>query len=187
MTTKQVQLLLQYLGYAPGEADGVLGAQTTRAVTEFQQNQGNLAADGIPGEQTQAALKQAVARDELSKGNREEFWKEIPNFTKGEFRCKCGGIHCDGFPAQPQETLVRALQQVRDYFDVPVTVSSGLRCPAHNWAVGGVSNSRHLTGKAVDFCVRGFSASLVLDYVAHLVQIRYAYAIDGNFVHMDIL
>lgn len=188
MTTKQVQLLLQYLGYAPGEADGVLGAQTAQAVTEFQKEQGSLSVDGIPGDETQAALKTAVAGDRFHQEQPEEgFWEAISHFSKSEFRCRCGGVYCNGFPAQPQESLVRAAQQVRDYFGVPVTISSGVRCQTHNRAVGGVSNSRHLTGKAMDFYVRGFSAASVLDYVNHLPQIRYAYAIDGNFVHMDIL
>lgn len=182
MTIRQIQLLLQYLGYSPGEADGLEGPQTREAVRQFQTAQG-LEADGVPGEQTQEALKQAVARGEEPQSG---FWKEIPHFTKGEFACKCGGRYCTGFPAQPEEALVRALQKVRSHFDVPVTISSGLRCPQHNRAVGGVANSRHLTGKAVDFCARGFSASLVLDYVNSLGAIRYAYAIDENFVHMDI-
>lgn len=188
MTTLQVQLLLLYLGYAPGQADGVEGPRTQEAVRLFQQEQGTLTPDGVTGEKTQQALRQAVAQGfQRPQAGEEDFWNEIENFEKEEFACKCGGKFCHGYPAHPQEALVRAAQKVRDYFGVPVTVSSGLRCPAHNRAVGGVSNSRHLTGKAVDFCVRGFSAALVLDFVSHLPQIRYCYAIDGNFVHMDIL
>lgn len=183
MTIRQIQLLLLYLGYSLGEADGLEGPRTREAVRQFQTACGGLEADGVPGEETQEALRQAVARgEEMQNG----FWKEIPHFTKGEFACKCGGAFCNGFPAQPEEALVRSLEKVRSHFDVPVTISSGLRCPRHNRAVGGVANSRHLTGKAADFCVRGFSATLVLDYVNSLGPIRYAYAIDENFVHMDI-
>lgn len=82
---------------------------------------------------------------------------------------------------------MRAAVKVREHFNVPVTISSGLRCPTHNANNKGVYNSRHLTGKAMDFSVRGFSASSVLAYVQSLPEIRYSYAIDGTWVHMDIL
>lgn len=184
MTIRQIQLLLLYLGYAPGEADGVDGPQTREAVRQFQMAFGGIEADGRAGEQTQKALKHAVVYGNLRKDP--DFWAEIPNFRREEFACKCGGRFCDGFPVQPEEKLVRAIQKVRNHFGVAVTISSGVRCEKHNQAVGGVSNSRHLGGKAVDFCVRGFSAVLVLDYVKSLPEIRYSYAIDSNFVHMDI-
>jgi uncharacterized protein YcbK (DUF882 family) len=53
--------------------------------------------------------------------------------------------------------------------------------------VGGVSNSRHLEGKAMDFSIRGKTSAQVLAYVQKQPEIRYAYAIDGSYVHMDIL
>ena len=59
-----------------------------------------------------------------------------------------------------------------------------LRCTRHNANVGGVSNSRHLSGKAMDFCVSGVPAATVLSYVKQQKDIRYA--IDGSYVHMDI-
>jgi uncharacterized protein YcbK (DUF882 family) len=66
-------------------------------------------------------------------------------------------------------------------------VSSGVRDSRHNAAVGGVSNSRHLKGKAMDFDVEGKTSDQVLTYVQKQPEIRYAYAIDGDYVHMDIL
>ena len=86
-----------------------------------------------------------------------------------------------------QEKVVKAADKVREHFGNPTTVSSGIRCTQHNAAVGGVSNSRHLQGKAIDFSVSGFSASQVLPYVQSLPEIRYAYAINSNYIHMDIL
>ena len=75
---------------------------------------------------------------------------------------------------------------VREHFGKPITVSSGVRCETHNARVGGVSGSRHKRGKAMDFCVSGIPASIVLPYVQSLSGIRYAYAIDSSFVHMDV-
>ena len=40
--------------------------------------------------------------------------------------------------------------------------------------------------KAMDFTVRGKSAAQVLAFVKQQPEVRYCYAIDGNFVHMDI-
>lgn len=64
MTILQVQLLLQYLGYNPGTADDIFGGNTRAAVLAFQTN-AKIAADGIPGPNTYAALKKAVANDDF--------------------------------------------------------------------------------------------------------------------------
>ena len=76
--------------------------------------------------------------------------------------------------------------RVRQHFDNAVLISSGVRCQLHNAAVGGVSNSRHLTGKAMDFRVLGNTADRVLAFVQLQPELRYAYAIDETYVHMDI-
>ncbi|HET7568469.1 MAG TPA: peptidoglycan-binding protein [Gaiellaceae bacterium] len=55
-----LQQALAALGYSPGTADGTYGSGTKQAVSAFQQAQG-LAADGVVGPQTLAALQQALA------------------------------------------------------------------------------------------------------------------------------
>lgn len=192
MTTLQIQSLLTYLGYDPGEVDGLPGKNTRRAVLEFQAQEG-LATDGSPGPLTQAALLDAVAagrfRSEDSKSPEEAtgtFWDEIRYFKREEFRCKCGGKYCNGFPSEPNETLVRVADAIRKEAGASITVSSGLRCTRHNANVGGVINSRHLSGKAMDFCVKGWPANKTLAAVKKHSQIRYTYAIDGSYVHMDV-
>lgn len=114
------------------------------------------------------------------------WWDDIKYFDKEEFRCKCKGKYCNGYPKEPQQLLVEACDDVREYFDAPMTVSSGLRCTIHNANEGGVSNSRHLSGKAVDFCIKGKTANQILAYVRTLPNIRYCYAINSSYVHMDI-
>jgi murein L,D-transpeptidase YcbB/YkuD len=51
---------LYRLGYDPGAQDGVFGRRTESAVKQFQGDKG-LAADGIVGPQTWAALEAAIA------------------------------------------------------------------------------------------------------------------------------
>lgn len=112
-------------------------------------------------------------------------WSKIKHFDREEFRCKCGGKHCDGYPAEPEPKLVKLCEQVREHFNAPFIISSGVRCVVHNANVGGVTNSRHKRGKAVDFRIRGKTAAEVLAYVKTL-PVRYCYDIDGTYVHMDV-
>lgn len=184
MTIKQVQLLLAYLGYDPGPVDGLDGPRTKGAAVEFQKEFLGQAAEDGAGEQTREALQKAVGSGWVRPEDTQGFWNGIRHFRREEFRCRCG--RCGGFPVEPEEGLVRLAEQVRAHFDVPVTVSSGVRCRAHNREVGGVLNSRHLLGKAVDFSARGVSARELLGFVQGLEGVRYAYGIDGSYVHMDV-
>jgi hypothetical protein len=187
MTIKQQQALLFYLGYYVGEIDGVFGSGSREACKAFQRDffQMESKVDGKCGKETEQALKHAVAygmpakkQDVVKSG---DFWDDIKCFKKSEFRCKCG-CGADSM----NETLIRVADRTRAHFGSPITVSSGRRCAKHNARVGGVSNSRHLSGKAMDFCVKGKTSAQVLAYVQKQPEIRYAYAIDGNYVHMDV-
>ena len=183
MTDKQKQNLLAYLGYYVGEIDGIFGQMSKAATKAFQADYG-LTVDGIAGPDTEKALKHAVSYGMPAKKN---FWDDIKYFERDEFKCRCGGKYCNGFPAEPSAKLVRLADRVREHFGVPITVSSGVRCETHNANVGGVANSRHKTGTAMDFSVRGMSASMVLAYVQAQSDTHYAYAIDSNYVHMDVV
>lgn len=184
MTVKQRQCLLAYLGYYVGEIDGKWGQLSKIATKSFKQDFG-LAANDTCDEDTEKALKQAVCYGMTAKVTDKtqtgDFWSDIKYFKKSEFRCKCG---CGA--DEMVEKLIRTADGVRGHFGRPMQVTSGRRCSTHNARVGGVSNSRHLSGKAMDFCVVGKTAAQVLDYVSSLPEIRYAYAIDGTYVHMDV-
>jgi hypothetical protein len=183
MNTKQKQALLFYLGYYVGSIDGVFGSGSKEACKAFQKDFG-LKVDGVCGSETEKALKHAVCYGISKKQEAPvavDFWSDIKYFKQSEFRCKCG---CGADTMQ--EKLIRVADRVREHFDRPMQVSSGRRCANHNARVGGVSNSRHLSGKAMDFCVVGKTAAQVLDYVKQQPEIRYAYAIDGTYVHMDV-
>lgn len=72
------------------------------------------------------------------------------HFSKKELMCRCG---CGLYNPQPQ--LLRLAEKVREILGVPMVVTCGCRCPAHNAAVGGEPHSRHLYGQAMDFrCAR---------------------------------
>ena len=198
MTVKQRQHLLAYLGYYVGNVDGEWGTLSRTACTAFQKDFGGIRVDGYGGTETDKALRHAVAYDmfgtTISKTETvdkeiettETWWDDIEFFDRSEFKCKCGGKYCNGFPVEVNRTLVTVAERVRNHFNAPVYVSSGVRCEKHNANVGGVSGSRHKQGKAMDFRVQGKKAADVLKYVQQQPEIRYAYAIDQNYIHMDI-
>ena len=191
MTAKQMQHLLGYLGFYAGSPDGIWGRLSREATRAFQAGYG-LEPDGIFGPATEKRILEVIGSGEQptrqaqpapETGGGEDWWKDIHYFTRAEFRCPCG--RCGGFPAEPAQKLVRLADQVREHFGAPALPSSGVRCPEHNKEVGGVWNSYHLTGRALDFRMRGKTAAEVLAFVRTL-PVHYAYAIDGSYVHMDI-
>ena len=186
MTIKQVQNLLQYLGYFDGIPDGNYDDRTRDAVFAFQTDYTTIGVDGIPGPEVEGALKHAVVygMPQVKGTESGDFWDGIEYFKKSEFACKCGR-YCNGYPDEMKKGVITVADRVREHFGSAAIVSSGLRCKQHNANVGGVANSRHLTGRAMDFCVRGKNAEQVLAYVKKQPEIRYAYAIDSQFVHMD--
>ena len=185
MTNVQKQCLLKYLGYYAGDIDGNFGPLSKMATAGFQDDYG-LDPDGEFGPLTEAKALEAVAGT-AQPVEPENFWDGTKYFDREEFRCKCGGKYCDGFPAEPAKKLVTLADRVREHFGAPAIVSSGVRCETHNANVGGVSGSRHKYGTAMDFCVRGKDAEQVLSFVQAQPETRYAYAIDGNYVHMDVV
>lgn len=189
MTTKQKQNLLAFLGYYTGSIDGIWGGGSKAAARKFQEKAG-LPTTGEIDEATAAVLGEAIAATVANAFEADQeadsIWDGIKYFIPEEFACHCDGRYCDGFPAPISRNLLLILETIREHFDSPVTISSGVRCQTHNANVGGVYNSRHLQGKAADFCVRGKSAATVLSYVQTLPGVRYAYAIDGSWVHVDV-
>ena len=194
MTTRQIQCLLEYLGYDPGPIDGVDGANTRDAVKAFQRAE-SLTVDGVAGAQTCKALVGAVADGRVYKppdtvpGDTVEtadWWADIKHFKRSEpyISCPCG--HCGGFPVEPAEKLMRLADSVRDAAGKPMIPTSTVRCKAHNAEVGGVWNSRHMLGHAMDFRIPGLSAAEVLSIVRQQKNVVYCYAIDAQHVHMDI-
>lgn len=159
MTIKQIQCLLAYLGYSPGTIDGIEGRNTQGAIRAFQADYG-LTVDGIFGIGTEARIREVVASGEPPQQPQDaqgteggaDWWQDIRYFKRSEFRCPCG--RCGGFPVEPQESIVRTVDEIRYRLGIPISIvdggGSGVRCAAHNAEVGGVANSQHLFGLAAD-------------------------------------
>lgn len=155
MTVKQKQCLLYYLGYYVGNIDGVWGTLSKTATKAFQKDHG-LKDDGIFGSDTEKKILGVIATGETTTATDTipapvvDDWDDIEFFSKKEFRCKCGGQYCDGYPAEIDLTMVRYADEIRRRLGVPIGVNSGLRCAQWNAIQGGVSNSQHRYGTAAD-------------------------------------
>lgn len=192
--------------------DGLFGAQTevlTRDIIAKLQKaltDGKMSIDGLAGSETKEYIEQwqkthgfietgiadkatlnLILSVETDKQPTEtvDTWANVKYFSRREFACKCGR-YCNGFPVEPNMLLIEQADAVCEHFGAPIFISSGVRCDQHNANVGGASGSRHKQGKAMDFRVEGKNANAVLKYVKTLPNIRYAYAIDGSYVHMDV-
>ena len=112
--------------------------------------------------------------------------KDFKNFKLSEIKCKCGGKYCNGYPVGFSYELLRQLQDIRNHFNKAVIITSAIRCTTHNKNVGGVKNSRHTKGTAVDFYVKGVSYNTLKSYVNNLPYNNYTYNISGSVMHHDI-
>lgn len=113
-------------------------------------------------------------------------WPGIVYFKRNEMRCKCGGRYCNGFPAEPQQLLMELADRARKHFGRPAHVVSGLRCSRWNQIQGGVANSQHMYGEAMDIRIDGVSADTLLSWMKKQPEVRYCYAINSTNVHFDI-
>lgn len=57
------------------------------------------------------------------------------------------------------------LEKIREKFNFPFIVNSWYRSYDHNLRVGGVKNSAHMQGLAIDISLRGLQAKQVVDYI----------------------
>lgn len=57
--------------------------------------------------------------------------------------------------------VARIVQRARNHFGKPAIIVSGYRSPPYNRKIGGARNSRHMSGEAIDFFIKGTSARTV--------------------------
>ena len=192
MTLKQKQALLAYLGYYDGTLDGLWGEKSQRATIVFQRSyMAQEDVGGIFGAETEKRILEVIATGEKPKESVNVdtalgWWNDIRYFTRAEFKCKCGGQFCDGYPAEMQEAVVKIADAARAHFGKPAHVVSGLRCEKWNAHEGGVANSQHMYGEAIDLRIDGVDSETLRQFVTTQPGHRYSYRINSTNVHFDI-
>jgi hypothetical protein len=105
----------------------------------------------------------------------------IQYFRAEEFVCPCcGKILLD-------TDLIMKLEDLRHMLGEPIVILSAYRCPKHNKEVGGVPNSAHTKGMAVDIkCVNSNYRYKVLN-INFYNQIGFnRIGIGKDFIHLDV-
>ena len=105
------------------------------------------------------------------------------NFASWEFKCKCCAV------IVIDESLIAALQELRGRAREPIRVLSGYRCKYHNEAVGGKINSQHITGKAADITINGWSVRemfLMARSVPEFFNGGIGQYLSKGFIHVDV-
>jgi hypothetical protein len=108
-----------------------------------------------------------------------------PNFKVKEFACRDGAdkILID-------TNMINIMQKVRTRYGVPININSGYRTNTWNAKVGGLPQSRHLTGEAVDFSVGSGNGvvphrqvCMYLETIGCKSIILYLYANNVRWIH----
>lgn len=187
---KTRQKYLKALGYYDGALDGIVGAKTNAAYLALQEEHFTRQKDidGLYGKNTDILLRSAYNL------------KDAKHFKLSEFKCKCGGKYCTGYPTELSKALIDNLEKIREEFGKPVQIKSGMRCEKWNsLQAGSAKSSRHLTGRAADIQISGVSTTQagrrqIMSAWRSLPNQRYTYAnINGshpnmgNSVHVDVL
>lgn len=197
------QCLLAYLGYYPyKDIDDDWGDQSRQATEAFQGDY-EIKVDGVFGNGTLNRILEVIynqeepavpAAPDIPVGDKKEptgtFWDHIRYWSRDEFACRCGRYHtpyCNGFPVEPDQTLVELVDDIRHDFGRPGHPSSGIRCERHNAdQPNSAKNSLHKYGKALDFFIEGVSGAQLLARAQADPRTNYAYIIEGQYVHVDV-
>lgn len=167
--------------------DGVCGPNTVAAIKRKQKAWG-LTQDGICGPKFWAKANGSSTSASTASGG------ASAHFKKSEFKCKCGGKYCNGYPAgDTSAKLLNILEKIRAYYGKPVNIRSGQRCKKHNANIGGNANSSHKKGKAADIYIKGICDTAVgrkkVVALAYKYGAKYSYANTkqmGTSVHINV-
>jgi len=167
LTKEQRKARFKYLG---------LGEYNKENIKKFQKKYlRSKDVDGVYGTNTDNLLRHVYNVKKYTK-----------NFSPEEFKCECGGRYCTGYPTYMKKVELENLQSIRAHFGKPMTITCGMRCrPYNNSLRGSISNSKHLTGYATDFYMKGVTDTLAnrkssIKWIKKLPNHNYTY---GNGIN----
>jgi uncharacterized protein YcbK (DUF882 family) len=113
------------------------------------------------------------------------------NISKSEIECNCGCGQCI-----INNTILDYFQLVCDECanmseldKVTAIITSGNRCVEWNKKQGGQPKSKHLTGKAIDFMVSGFTAYQLIVIAGLVLPVGkfYCYSPAKGVIHLQLI
>ena len=188
MKIKQRQKYYKKIGLYKGKIDDIEGTNTKKANEYFNIIFLNKSSDKYTSE-TEKLLKAIYKSYCKSKYMKSTDWKYFKNFKESEFKCTCKGKYCDGYNGRKAKCYMKLImfaQYIRNYYDKPISISSGVRCKKRNKQVGGVSNSKHIVFKAMDFKVGNLKSSEISKVVKNMPLVNYTYEITTYYTHANI-
>lgn len=103
------------------------------------------------------------------------------HFSDMELSCQCG---C-GFKIT-DDLFLKRLEYAREYARIPFIITSGARCDKHNKEVGGVADSAHTKGLAVDIAFKNSNQCYkIMDALIKAGFKRIGINFDKSFIHCD--
>ena len=103
-----------------------------------------------------------------------------PHFNLSEFACPC----CNLVMLHPK--LLVKLIELRNILEKPVYITSGYRCSRYNHQIGGVANSYHRIGLAVDIKVKDINLITLLEVCENIDFAGIGFYEKKNFLHLDV-
>lgn len=169
LSVKKRQKYLKELGFYKGQVDGKEG-KLKQAYLKLQKEYfvRDSDIDGVYGKNTDILLQNAY--------NVHIYCK---NFKLEEFKCTCKGKYCTTYPAVLNTHLLKYIQEIRNDYGA-TDIRSGLRCKQQNKKAGGISTSKHMSGKAIDFynskgCSTFAKRKATIDKQIKKLYMKYAY------------
>lgn len=104
------------------------------------------------------------------------------NFSRWEFKCKCGKCR----PKAVDGKLNEVLEKIRNHFQKTVNINSGWRCEDYNKAEGGWPNSKHMEGIAADIYVTDIPSYKVYHYLNEMYPDTFGLGNYITFTHVDV-
>lgn len=107
-----------------------------------------------------------------------------PNFSPQELASKGDGSLKVNYKA------LDALQELRSMWRRPIIVGSAYRDPKHNAAVGGAPASLHMSGRAFDIKMQGYSDAAIVSFIFYATKAGFngfGMYLDrpAPFIHID--
>lgn len=103
------------------------------------------------------------------------------NFDREEYACSCG---CE--PIAVDYELALVVQDVREFIDAPLRITSAYRCSKYNKKVGGAKNSKHLLGIAADIQSDHVKPHVIQSYLKNKYPDKYGIGEYETFTHIDV-